>query len=186
MVLATPAMTPAVAPEANDFFSVDRSGATLSARNGAGQQANGLRSIPVSPLRTTGPSLVDEPTVNPSKPTSPVETTASQPGSRDYFSLRGSKTTPARRSATETGADEPAPTPLPAGSEPPATPGGTLMGRFKGFGKGKKTDAKGGAGAATPAPVVEVSEEEQKRLEQEAKVRADHLSPSRDTAISTS
>lgn len=171
MVLATPAMTPALAPDAHDFFSIEN----LSPR--IGTQGGALRQIPVSPLRPSGPPLADEPPSQsqPAKPTSPTEP-SSQPGSRDYFSLRGdrSKTTPARRAATETGADEPptAGMATPGGAAPAgeaaATPGGTLMGRFKGFGKGKKVETKGGV--ITPAPVVEVSEEDQRKLDEDAKV----------------
>jgi len=41
------------------------------------------------------------------------------------------------------------------------------MGKFKGFGKGKKAPT---GGVSTPATVVEVSEEEAQRLADEAKV----------------
>ena len=173
MVLATPAMTPALAPEADDFFSLDRSsGGMLSPRANNGQSTSfgaGLQPIPGSPMQ---PTSTTEGTV--SKPTSPSEQPSG--GGRDYFSLRGdrSRTTSGRRAATTTGAESSTTstavdeTPFsPGGGDPPATPGGTFMGKFKGFGKGKKAPT---GGVSTPAPVVEVSEEETQRLADEAKV----------------
>lgn len=169
MVLATPAMTPALAPEADDFFSLDRSsGGMVSPRQNNGHP-HSLHPIPGSPMQ---PTPGTEGTL--SKPTSPSEQPSG--GGRDYFSLRGdrSRTTSGRRAATLTGAEPLTTTTAveetpfsPGGGDPPATPGGTFMGKFKGFGKGKKAPV---GGVATPAPVVEVSEEESQRLADEAQV----------------
>ncbi|KAL7410603.1 hypothetical protein BDY24DRAFT_417926 [Mrakia frigida] len=171
MVLATPAMTPALAPEADDFFSLDRSsGGMVSPRQNNGHP-HSLHPIPGSPMQ---PTPGTEGTL--SKPTSPSEQPSG--GGRDYFSLRGdrSRTTSGRRAATLTGAEPLTTTTAveetpfsPGGGDPPATPGGTFMGKFKGFGKGKKAPV---GGVATPAPVVEVSEEESQRLADEAQFGA--------------
>lgn len=57
---------------------------------------------------------------------------------------------------------------LPGGGTTPGivTPGGSFLGKFKGLGKGKKAPAT----VATPAPVVEVSEEDVQRSAEDEKV----------------
>jgi WD repeat-containing protein 48 len=151
-VLATPAMTPALAPEAGDF---------LSGKGGGGGDPNGAGPPPRTPQSFAGyhiskpipqpsvtgaPSLlVTDATGSSSKPTSPLNFTGN---GWDYFSTAqdrnrtGSESAPATTMAVDL-----------------QTPGGSFMGKFKGFGKGKKPTP----GLVTPAPVAEISEEDVKR-----------------------
>lgn len=180
--LATPAMTPALAPEAGDFFrfTTDTSAPTSPGANG--ETAQTVSDQPPTPKAT-------DPHHDPRGGQPQPER------GRDYFSIGGlgrstSSSAASKRFSMGGGsqpaslqsADDPPASPILATSDVPlptpgssvTTPGGSFLGKFKGLGKNKKASA---AAVATPAVVAESTEEEAEPIREDDEVSVVQTSP---------
>ena len=164
MGLATPAITPAVLPPAGAGGVVQSHGATASRTHGSRDIASGLPIIPQSPA--TVASNAATPMSPSSYNTGLRSPKASEAGGpKDYFSIKTTKPVGSDRAAQAS-----TPGASLSSSLPAQTPGGSFMGKFKGFGgKGKKS---AGADVAAPAPIAPMPEESE---DEATKVRTTRL-----------
>lgn len=151
--LATPAITPAILPPAGSQTSYLNAGGSRGARETPG----GLPIIPQSPATlASNVATPMSPTSSNNPMRSPKASESSMP--KDYFSIKTSRPSTAERAnpPTTPGANL-------SSSLPAQTPGGSFMGKFKGFGgKGKKTVEP--VSVVPIAPMPEESEEELEKV----------------------
>ena len=149
--LATPAVTPAVLPPANSGGGGQSHGAMASRTTGSRDIIGGLPIIPQSPA--TVASNVATPMSPSSYNTGMRSPKAPEVGGpKDYFSIKTSKPAGSDRAAQPS-----TPGASLSSSLPAQTPGGSFMGKFKGFGgKGKKS---AGVDVAAPVPIAPMPEE---------------------------
>lgn len=165
-------MTPALAPEAGDFFrfTTDTSAPTSPGANGeaveqpptpkaADQHSDHHGSQPQQPER--GRDYFSMGGLGRSASSSTASKRFSMGAGSQSASLQSSDAPPA--SPTQPTSDAPLPTP---GSSV-TTPGGSFLGKFKGLGKNKKASA---AAVTTPAVVAETAEEEAEVIEEDDEV----------------